>query len=505
MALRLARARRWAMLAILGLVVLALFGFGFIWLTPYWIDLVRPAPMPPAVDERDFGDRVLYISPHPDDESLGGGGLIQRLVAQGKQVFVVFMTVGDGYRRAAEEAFHVFPARPADLRRLGALRHGEALAALGRLGVPAENVVFFGFPDGGLSPMWEAHWSDDDPVRGPNGATRVPYPFAYQSDRPYSGSAAVAELEAVLKQFQPTDVIYPDPFDQHPDHLATSAFVVYTLAKLQQDVREWTYLVHRGDYPVPWTYEPKWFLLPPGPLVAVGVHWLAFPLRGEEEAGKYAAISQHVSQVRTIGPFLRAFVRRNDLFGRIDTPVLRSVAGFDPMGAARSGAAAGAPREHTWSFIGSGGSGNRAEPAPLAPYTVVLDAVGDTLQREWEGSADLRAVASVRSGGRWYIGIQTRRRIDSAVSYELHLRLFQKVGVRRVDLAVRGGVPTVLPGSAPSDAIPPGVMIRGDVLWLSFPDAWLADTGSWMVEVQTRVAGHQVDSSPWRIIRLSPK
>lgn len=459
--------------------------------------------MPPVVDERDFGDRIMYIAPHPDDESLGGGGLIQRLVAQGKQVFVVFMTVGDGYRRAAEEAFHVFPATPADLRRLGVFRHGEALAALRRLGVSSENVVFFGFPDGGLSPMWEVHWSDDDPVRGPNGATRAPYPFAYQPDRPYSGSAAVAKLEAVLQRFQPTDVVYPDPFDQHPDHLATSAFVVYTLAKLQQQVREWTYLVHRGDYPVPWTYEPKWALLPPNSLVAVGVHWLAFPLRDEEEAGKYAGISQHVSQVRTIGPFLRAFVRRNELFGRIDTPVLRSVAGFDPMGDARASAAAGAPRERTWSFIGSGRSGNRAEPAPLAPYTVVLDAVGDTLHREWEGSADLRAVASVRSGGRWYIGIQTRRRIDPAVSYELHLRLFQKAGVGRVDVSVRGGVPRVLPGSAPWDTFAPDARVLGDVLWLSFPDARLADTRSWMVGVETQVAGHLVDHTPWRLIRVA--
>ena len=39
--------------------------------------------------------RVLMLAPHPDDESLGTGGLIQRATRAGGEVHVVFVTDGD--------------------------------------------------------------------------------------------------------------------------------------------------------------------------------------------------------------------------------------------------------------------------------------------------------------------------------------------------------------------------------------------------------------------------
>jgi hypothetical protein len=38
-----------------------------------------------------LGDRILFFSPHPDDEVLGGGGIIQKAINSGKQVTVVLM------------------------------------------------------------------------------------------------------------------------------------------------------------------------------------------------------------------------------------------------------------------------------------------------------------------------------------------------------------------------------------------------------------------------------
>jgi|GEM_PF-1285139 len=49
-----------------------------------------------AADARDLGRmnarRVLVLAPHPDDEVIGCGALIQRFVAAGAQVMVVFIT-----------------------------------------------------------------------------------------------------------------------------------------------------------------------------------------------------------------------------------------------------------------------------------------------------------------------------------------------------------------------------------------------------------------------------
>ena len=46
------------------------------------------------------GERLLVIAPHPDDETLGAGGLIQRVVSAHATVRVVLVTAGDGYVEA---------------------------------------------------------------------------------------------------------------------------------------------------------------------------------------------------------------------------------------------------------------------------------------------------------------------------------------------------------------------------------------------------------------------
>ena len=45
----------------------------------------------------DSDTKLLVIAPHPDDEVLGAGGLMQRVRAAGGMVHVVYLTDGDGY------------------------------------------------------------------------------------------------------------------------------------------------------------------------------------------------------------------------------------------------------------------------------------------------------------------------------------------------------------------------------------------------------------------------
>ncbi len=49
---------------------------------------------PPQIDP---GERLLVVAPHPDDETLGAGGLIQRVLENHGQVRVVLITAGDGF------------------------------------------------------------------------------------------------------------------------------------------------------------------------------------------------------------------------------------------------------------------------------------------------------------------------------------------------------------------------------------------------------------------------
>ena len=50
--------------------------------------------------------RLLVLSPHCDDETLGVGGLISEASASRTPVTVAFLTNGDGFRVAAVRTFH---------------------------------------------------------------------------------------------------------------------------------------------------------------------------------------------------------------------------------------------------------------------------------------------------------------------------------------------------------------------------------------------------------------
>jgi LmbE family N-acetylglucosaminyl deacetylase len=90
-----------------------------------------------GLDEIIGGGTCLILAPHPDDESLGCGGLIARCVSVGRTPLVVILTDGAGS--------HNSPAYPAD--RLRELRAQEALSAVTSLGLPPQRLKFLGERD----------------------------------------------------------------------------------------------------------------------------------------------------------------------------------------------------------------------------------------------------------------------------------------------------------------------------------------------------------------------
>jgi LmbE family N-acetylglucosaminyl deacetylase len=84
------------------------------------------------------GGRALVLAPHPDDESLGCGGLIAAACAAGEPPIVVILTDGAG----SHPNSRAYPPG-----RLRALREAETLAAVGCLGLESDRVVFLKTPD----------------------------------------------------------------------------------------------------------------------------------------------------------------------------------------------------------------------------------------------------------------------------------------------------------------------------------------------------------------------
>ncbi len=127
--------------------------------------------------------RALILAPHPDDESLGCGGLIATLCALGKPPLVVIMTDGAG----SHPHTPTYPAERLIHRRRDEVRHATTL-----LGLPDANLIFLDHPDAAL------------PSDGP----------------------ALATITALIEHEHCTAVFAPDPHDPHCDHVATA-----TLAK----------------------------------------------------------------------------------------------------------------------------------------------------------------------------------------------------------------------------------------------------------------------------------
>jgi LmbE family N-acetylglucosaminyl deacetylase len=94
---------------------------------------------------------LVVIAPHPDDETLGCGGLIGRQIQLRRPVYVVFLTDGEASHRGHPT---LSPAALATQRR------AEAVAALRTLGGSQPSAEFLGCPDGRLNALTPAERAD---------------------------------------------------------------------------------------------------------------------------------------------------------------------------------------------------------------------------------------------------------------------------------------------------------------------------------------------------------
>jgi N-acetyl-1-D-myo-inositol-2-amino-2-deoxy-alpha-D-glucopyranoside deacetylase len=144
--------------------------------------------------------RLLLVHAHPDDESIGTGGIMAKYVAEGAQVTLVTCTLG--------ELGEVIPADLDHLRAergdsLGAHRIGELAAACAALGVTDHR--FLGGP---------GRWRDSGMMGTP--ANADPNCF-WRADL----GAAAAELTSVIRAVRPQVIVtYDDNGGYgHPDHI----------------------------------------------------------------------------------------------------------------------------------------------------------------------------------------------------------------------------------------------------------------------------------------------
>ena len=254
-------------------------------------------------------DRILIVAPHIDDESIGAGGYAIDAMANGADVYVVFLTAGDCNRFSARLMNKTLAPVPASYLSVGRTRIAEAKKAMQLLGIPRDHYFFLGYPDRGLQDILTNHSA----VVRSKGTRQesVPYDDALSPGAAYSYENLMRDVQRVVAITKPTTVIAPVPFDMHPDHRAAADITDIALEHLPIQPSRLGYLVHSGRVKS-LVRQPSRALLPPTRMQSFS--WVTYGLTDRVMQAKSDVLMTYKSQRPYVFLLRNAFVRRNELF-----------------------------------------------------------------------------------------------------------------------------------------------------------------------------------------------
>ena len=200
---------------------------------------------------------LMVIAPHPDDEVIGCAGVILRALEAKKRVTVVILTNGDGHvaLTAAVAKKEREQLTPEDFIKAGALRQSHSLAAMKRLGVPREDLIFLGYPDGGMEKMWQMDGGSAfrqmlTQKRETYGVSAQDYhSVTHGQPAAYLKANVVTDLAGIMRARKPQDVFVSHESDKHGDHRAAFWYAREALRGSKLNARLLAFVVH-GD-PLP--------------------------------------------------------------------------------------------------------------------------------------------------------------------------------------------------------------------------------------------------------------
>ncbi len=255
------------MLFLFGLLFLALILFA---LVLFWHNQIIPQSFIRLVGRLDYpehGQRILFLAPHPDDETISAAGYISTALRRGAEVWMVLAT--DGNKRGL-------------VRR----RIREFRKACSILGIPERQQIYWHYSDGSLRIGRSGNIQDN--------------------------------LEEIVQSIRPHIIMAPHIQDTHRDHSVIGETADTTARKYR--LRFYQYLVHAHRFPhSSGKNKIDEYLLPPLNLV-FHEDWRIFYLSPTALGTKEEALRVYQSQL--INPIMRSilfgFLRRNELFSVID-------------------------------------------------------------------------------------------------------------------------------------------------------------------------------------------
>jgi LmbE family N-acetylglucosaminyl deacetylase len=274
------------------------------------------------------GERLLVLSPHPDDETISSAGLIKRVIENGGSVRTVVVTSGDAYVDAVTQETGKRHPSPADYLDFGEKRLEESRRAAQILGNGFVHLDLLGFSDGSIYSALVSHWRRNNPMRSDfTGFDHVPYREAEDRGYAQDGQDLLKELVAIMLETKPTLIAFPDVMEDDSDHAGLGMFALLAVhdwlvqpLSLHANPRLLAYLVHwphgwpkGSDFGIPqdWSNQPMHL---PDDLPLRGHSRVCLNLSGPEIPLKRKAMAQYETQQRIMGDFLSAFVRSSECF-----------------------------------------------------------------------------------------------------------------------------------------------------------------------------------------------
>ena len=208
--------------------------------------------------------RLLVVAPHPDDETLATGVLVQQVLAAGGEVRILLLTAGGNNpwpQRALERRWRIGAQ---DRQRWARRRADELQQALATLGLPPAALQSLDWPDLGVTDVLTA-----------------------------DHAAAAAAVRDVIDLFRPTVIAVPSLQDRHPDHGAAHVLVRLALAGRPEPPKLLGYLVHGR---------------------VEGLRWRVPAATPAQMSVKREALSAHRSQLALSSKRLRRLAERPEAF-----------------------------------------------------------------------------------------------------------------------------------------------------------------------------------------------
>jgi len=151
------------------------------------------------------GKKVMFFSPHEDDEINLYGGIIEQYVKYGSEVRVIFTTNGD-------------------YKGIGKIRIKEAIRAAKKYSVPEENLIFLGYSDSMVNDkgfhIYNCGENEELVSRAGYSKTYGCGKTASYKNHAFTRKNMLCDIRDVILEFKP-DTLFCCDYDAHADHRAS--------------------------------------------------------------------------------------------------------------------------------------------------------------------------------------------------------------------------------------------------------------------------------------------